>query len=578
MGDTLSGELISAVLVSILDAAILSWIALRWYRRSVLRVMSGPAAAVTFEEAVTPASAPPVPSAQILKIAGPNPNAPAGPAEWPQAPRRLTFAYLAGALAYSVVMTLAMTDVRRNPPGAVAAYLWINLWPVVPALALLRAAPRTRILRMVAVFAISGSLFVALVTLAGQIARGRFDDAPLTNIYWANASLAVTVYLPLALILMTSWRRTRGIFTMTLAATLCFGGALLLFRRLALAMFGDDAMRTLLLEFAAATTTDVAYYATYMLLAIPIGLVVWQILRWLGAAYERKAFSDLQLVVDCWVSLAAMEATVTSLMPQYGLGAIAIGIGALAAYRLTVQVMLRAVPPAGATPERLLLLRVFGHQARSERLFDHLAAHWRFRGPVQLIAGGDLAMRTIDPGDTLAFVSGRLRSQYVASTDEIPARLQRLDMRPDPDGRFRVNELYCLHDTWKATLRSLLTVTDRVVMDLRGFSRESRGCLYELQQIVTAISGERVVLIADAATDTPLLEHTLALAWGSAHPDVAAPPASIDLLNVEHSSRAELTTVMVRLLRPAGEAGAGQAGAKAGLSTGVASAFRRKDA
>ena len=80
-------------------------------------------------------------------------------------------------------------------------------------------------------------------------------------------------------------------------------------------------------------------------------------------------------------------------------------------------------------------------------MFDHIAQHWRFAGPVQLIAGSDLAMRTVDPGDVLAFVSGRLRNQYVASVDDVPSRIERLDMRPDPDGRFRVNELYCLHDT-----------------------------------------------------------------------------------------------------------------------------------
>ena len=84
-------------------------------------------------------------------------------------------------------------------------------------------------------------------------------------------------------------------------------------------------------------------------------------------------------------------------------------------------------------------------------------------------------MRTVDPGDVLAFVSGRLRNQYVASADEVPGRIARLDMRPDPDGRFRINELYCLHDTWKTTLQTLLRVTDMVVMDLRGFTRQSRA-------------------------------------------------------------------------------------------------------
>jgi hypothetical protein len=546
---TLNGEILSAVLVSILDAAILSWIVLRWYRRSVLRLMRAPADAAPLEQPATsraPASASTTP---ILITAAIAPRAGAAPLLLPQPPRRLGLAYLAGALAYSTVMTLAQIDFARDVPGAIATYLWINLWPVVPALALLFAAGWIRTVRIAALFVLCGSAFVAVVTLGGQIARGTIDSAPLTNVYWANAVLATTAYAPLALILLTGWRRIRGVFTMTLAATLCFAGGLLVFRRIALAMFDDDALRTMLLELAVTATADVAYYATYMLLAVPVGLVVWKILRWLGSAYQRKRFSDLQLVVDCWFALAAMETTVTSLMLRHGPPGIAIAVVAFAAYRLVVEVVLRTQPIAALAPERLLLLRVFGHQGRSETLFDHLARHWRFRGPVQLIVGGDLAMRTVDPGDVLAFVGGRLRTQYVASTEDVPARMERLDTRPDPDGRFRVNELYCLHDTWKATLRSLLAVTDHVVMDLRGFSRESQGCLYELEQIVTAIPSGRIVLIADEATDRPLLEHTLAQAWTTAHGGVTAASPGIDLVKVERSSRPELAAVMTRLLQ-----------------------------
>jgi hypothetical protein len=204
---------------------------------------------------------------------------------------------------------------------------------------------------------------------------------------------------------------------------------------------------------------------------------------------------------------------------------------------------------SGGAPPRLLLLRVFGHQSRTERLFDTIARQWRFRGPVQLIAGADLAMRTVDPGDVLAFVQGRLRNQYVASLDEIPGRMARLDMRPDPDGRYRINELYCLNDTWKATLQALLGVTDTVVMDVRGLSRQSRGCLYELRQIVTAIATDKIVWIADRATDRPLLEETLGAVWAQA-PRVSSTVVTVPiaLVEVDRTSRAELGAVMQRLL------------------------------
>ena len=89
-------------------------------------------------------------------------------------------------------------------------------------------------------------------------------------------------------------------------------------------------------------------------------------------------------------------------------------------------------------------------------------------------------------------------------------------------------------------------------MDLRGFSRKSRGCLYELQQIVTTIATDRIVLIADRATDKPLLEETLGLAWAQAQSSrppstIAAQP--IALVEVDRSSRRELGAVMQRLLR-----------------------------
>jgi hypothetical protein len=55
--------------------------------------------------------------------------------------------------------------------------------------------------------------------------------------------------------------------------------------------------------------------------------------------------------------------------------------------------------------------------------------------------------------------------------DEISQRLGRLDFRPDPDGRYRVNEVYCRDDTWRPALEALLESCDTVLMDLRTFRR-----------------------------------------------------------------------------------------------------------
>ena len=196
-----------------------------------------------------------------------------------------------------------------------------------------------------------------------------------------------------------------------------------------------------------------------------------------------------------------------------------------------------------------LLLRVFGYQSRTESLFDGVAQQWRFHGPVQLIAGVDLATRSVDPGDILAFVSGDLASRYVAAPDDVPARLRQLDLQRDPDGRFRVNELYCHDDTWRPMLQALLDASDGVLMDLRSFSKRNAGCLFELEQIVRRVPTEKIVLVCDRTTDLPLLGEVLNQAWGSAQRDgLARGSGDVALVRVERQSRRELSTLIQRLL------------------------------
>ena len=117
-----------------------------------------------------------------------------------------------------------------------------------------------------------------------------------------------------------------------------------------------------------------------------------------------------------------------------GVGAIPVGIAAFLAYRAAVAIGLRrpgAAPrPAG---QRLLFLRVFGYRARTEALLDRVAQRWRFDGPVQLVAGIDLATRTVDrrrpprlPGRATGRpVRGRTRSGP-------RARSRRWTRRPTP--------------------------------------------------------------------------------------------------------------------------------------------------
>jgi hypothetical protein len=51
-----------------------------------------------------------------------------------------------------------------------------------------------------------------------------------------------------------------------------------------------------------------------------------------------------------------------------------------------------AVPEPRPSRRTLLLLRVFGDTARTERVFDRIGARWRWFGPVTMIAAPDVVV------------------------------------------------------------------------------------------------------------------------------------------------------------------------------------------
>ncbi|MBY0440047.1 MAG: hypothetical protein K2W80_17840 [Burkholderiales bacterium] len=143
-----------------------------------------------------------------------------------------------------------------------------------------------------------------------------------------------------------------------------------------------------------------------------------------------------------------------------------------------------------------------------------------------MIAGADLAVRSIDVDEALAFAHGEIEAGYVADRAGLERRLAGLRGQVDPDGRYRIEEFFCFDDTWRATLQSLLLHSRVVLMDLRGFDDRNTGCLFELEQLGRTGRLQRCVFVADACTDRALAERTLA---GGAGSRLTAPVRWIDL-------------------------------------------------
>jgi hypothetical protein len=254
-------------------------------------------------------------------------------------------------------------------------------------------------------------------------------------------------------------------------------------------------------------------FGVLMVISLILSAVVaWFGLQWIARRYQRMELSDqtflfdaLWLSVSFWVSVYLFNQRFLFLL----------GLLPFVLYKMTVGLGLkRLATRAESLPKaRLLFLRVFGSSSRSEKLFDLLAARWRYAGSIHLISATDVARGRFEPDEFLDFLSGRLASAYINTDADLDRRLAGLRPRPDPDGRYRVNEFFCRANTWQKTVTRLMAQNDLVAMDLRGFTSERKGCIFELGTLIDEVPLHRVALLIDKTTDEPLLKRTLADLW-----------------------------------------------------------------
>lgn len=252
-----------------------------------------------------------------------------------------------------------------------------------------------------------------------------------------------------------------------------------------------------------------------------LGLVVlasfawltWKVLRQITERYRLKRISDQMLLLDSWWLLVTLWECLY-LSADVGFTGLLV-LAAFAGYKVILHFGLHHVLSTGDDHHgrSLLLLRVFGYRRRSERLLDDLGHTWRYAGPVNLIAAQDLAAGYVEPHAFLAFLSGKLNRAFVKGLQDLNLRMKELDTRRDPDSRFRINAFYCHTDTWQMTMRRLVTGSNAVLMDLRGFAANNQGCVYELQQLLNTTAVCRIILIIDDTTDRKLLKEVLKQAW-----------------------------------------------------------------
>lgn len=428
---------------------------------------------------------------------------------WESEARRRIGLALAGSLAVPGLLLAALQLHVSDLPLTPAHLVLVGgslMVAAVPMTAVSLALPFRQALRLALGLLLAGAVLGTVLSMLQRPFYGRapsFDQ--LLNFFTFFQFAAVWLPLPMTLILLTGLSRIRGVAPITFAGLLVFGLAPLAGSRLtAWLASGIEGSRLL---FA------IGLNGAFLALALPTALVAWWRLKRLGAAYAAKRFSDAQLLARTWwlMFCATMALELINARPSRTPLILAGTVGAYALFPwLNARFLaLARLDATRAPPRTLLLLRVFGFTARTEKLFDRIGARWRLFGPVTMIAAPDVMARTIDPGDFLRFAGGRLASSFVTSQADLDAGLASMDQAPDPDGRYRVNEFCCRDDTWRATVVALMERADAVVMDLRKLTRERGGCAFELEQLARRLPAARVVLVVDKDTDMGLIREAM---------------------------------------------------------------------
>ena len=244
--------------------------------------------------------------------------------------------------------------------------------------------------------------------------------------------------------------------------------------------------------------------ATLCVAVLAFTVCLWmgtRLLVGLARVVQRGWLSDVSLVAATGLALLAGILVLAADDPNANSGVKAalfagwLGLTA-SAYGWTLRSQ-----PAPRAGRRLLMLRVFSRDRRTERLLDAIQSRWRLAGPVLQIAGPDLVRLNLDLHEFIHLVSFRLHEMFQPAAVPRETLAASLDLAPDREGRFRVNEVFCFDSSWRTVLDHLLDMADAVLLDLRGFGETRKGTAHEVRRLAALGLMPKVVALGDRDTD-----------------------------------------------------------------------------
>jgi hypothetical protein len=144
---------------------------------------------------------------------------------------------------------------------------------------------------------------------------------------------------------------------------------------------------------------------------------------------------------------------------------------------------------------------------------------------------------------------------FAASTPQIQDRLERLLRRPRGwDLSFKDLDMYCFDNTWRDAVAAFVDSTDVVLMDLRGYSDQNKGCEYEVDFLFDNLPINRIVFLVDRDNDMLPVEKLIRERWEHLKvdsPNLAVPDPAATVYNIKDQSTADVKGLINTLVADA---------------------------
>lgn len=108
----------------------------------------------------------------------------------------------------------------------------------------------------------------------------------------------------------------------------------------------------------------------------------------------------------------------------------------------------------------------------------------------------------------------KISRSYAKDHESIKSKIAKVMQKPrNQDMTFKNLPMFCFDNTWKLAVSEFIKSSKVILMDLRGFSTERKGCEYEIDFLLDTFPINGILFLVDMASDKQLVQDTINERW-----------------------------------------------------------------